>query len=65
MSTFIGQLVGFTVIVWIMMRYVAPPVRPSGWHQTDAGGVKRLHEAPSPEYQFVNIVGEKCPPGPG
>jgi len=27
MSTFIGQLVGFAVIVLIMMRYVAPPVR--------------------------------------
>ena len=27
MSTFIGQLVGFAVIVWIIMRYVAPPVR--------------------------------------
>ena len=27
MSTFIGQLVGFGVIVWILMRYVAPPVR--------------------------------------
>jgi F-type H+-transporting ATPase subunit delta len=26
-STFIGQLVGFAVIVWIMMKYVAPPVR--------------------------------------
>ena len=27
MSTFIGQLVGFGVIVWILMKYVAPPVR--------------------------------------
>ena len=27
MSTFIGQLIGFAVIVWIIMRYVAPPVR--------------------------------------
>jgi len=26
-STFIGQLVGFGVIVWILMKYVAPPVR--------------------------------------
>jgi F-type H+-transporting ATPase subunit delta len=26
-STFIGQLVGFAVIVWILMKYVAPPVR--------------------------------------
>jgi ATP synthase F0 subunit b/ATP synthase F1 delta subunit len=27
MSTFIGQLVGFVVIVWLIWRYVVPPVR--------------------------------------
>ena len=27
MSTFIGQLVGFAVIVWLVVRYVVPPVR--------------------------------------
>jgi len=27
MSTFIGQLVGFAVIVYIIWRYVVPPVR--------------------------------------
>ena len=27
MSTFIGQLVGFAVIVWIINKYVVPPVR--------------------------------------
>ena len=27
MSTFIGQLIGFAVIVFILWRYVAPPVR--------------------------------------
>jgi F-type H+-transporting ATPase subunit delta len=27
MSTFIGQLVGFSVIVWLVWRYVVPPVR--------------------------------------
>ncbi len=27
MSTFIGNLVGFAVIVWIIMKYVVPPVR--------------------------------------
>ncbi|MEX0580026.1 MAG: F0F1 ATP synthase subunit B/delta [Mycobacterium sp.] len=27
MSTFIGQLVGFLVILWIMRKYVVPPVR--------------------------------------
>jgi ATP synthase F0 subunit b len=24
---FIGQLIGFAVIVWVIMRYIAPPVR--------------------------------------
>jgi F-type H+-transporting ATPase subunit delta len=27
MSTFIGQLIGFAVIVWLIWRYVVPPVR--------------------------------------
>lgn len=27
MSTFIGQLIGFAVIIWILAKYVAPPVR--------------------------------------
>jgi F-type H+-transporting ATPase subunit delta len=27
MSTFIGQLVGFAVIVYIVWRYVLPPLR--------------------------------------
>ncbi|MGB7871977.1 MAG: F0F1 ATP synthase subunit B/delta, partial [Mycobacterium sp.] len=27
MSTFIGQLIGFAVIVWMVWRYVVPPVR--------------------------------------
>ncbi len=27
MSTFIGQLVGFLVIVWLLSRYVVPPLR--------------------------------------
>ncbi|MGV1087892.1 MAG: F0F1 ATP synthase subunit B/delta [Mycobacterium sp.] len=27
MSTFIGQLIGFAVIVWIIAKYVVPPVR--------------------------------------
>jgi ATP synthase F0 subunit b/ATP synthase F1 delta subunit len=27
MSTFIGQLVGFALIVWLVWRYVVPPVR--------------------------------------
>lgn len=27
MSTFIGQLVGFAVIIWLLVKYVVPPVR--------------------------------------
>jgi F-type H+-transporting ATPase subunit delta len=27
LSTFIGQLIGFAVIIWIISKYVAPPVR--------------------------------------
>jgi ATP synthase F0 subunit b/ATP synthase F1 delta subunit len=27
MSTFIGQLIGFAAIVWLVVRYVVPPVR--------------------------------------
>jgi ATP synthase F0 subunit b/ATP synthase F1 delta subunit len=27
MSTFIGQLIGFAVIVWLIVRFVVPPVR--------------------------------------
>ena len=27
MSTFLGQLVGFAVIAWLVWRYVVPPVR--------------------------------------
>ena len=27
MSTFIGQLIGFLVIIWIIWRYAVPPVR--------------------------------------
>ena len=27
MSTFIGQLIGFAVIAWILWRYVVPPVK--------------------------------------
>lgn len=27
MSTFLGQLVGFTIIVWLLWRFVVPPVR--------------------------------------
>ena len=36
MSTFIGQLVGFVVIVWIIVRYVVPPIRRLMTNQKDA-----------------------------
>ena len=36
MSTFIGQLVGFLVIIWILWRYAAPPVRRLMASQKDA-----------------------------
>ena len=36
MSTFIGQLVGFLVIIWIIWRYVVPPVRRLMASQQDA-----------------------------
>lgn len=36
MSTFIGQLVGFAVIVWIIGRYVVPPIRRLMASQKDA-----------------------------
>jgi F-type H+-transporting ATPase subunit delta len=36
MSTFIGQLIGFALIAWIIWRYVAPPVRTLMQKQQDA-----------------------------
>jgi ATP synthase F0 subunit b/ATP synthase F1 delta subunit len=36
MSTFIGQLIGFAVIVYILWRYVVPPVRTMMQKQQDA-----------------------------
>jgi F-type H+-transporting ATPase subunit delta len=36
MSTFIGQLIGFAVIVFILWRYVAPPVKTLMKKQQDA-----------------------------
>jgi F-type H+-transporting ATPase subunit b/F-type H+-transporting ATPase subunit delta len=36
MSTFIGQLIGFAVIVYILWRYVVPPVRSLMQRQQDA-----------------------------
>src|SRR4051794_12479907 len=54
MSTFIGQLVGFAVIVYIIWRYVVPPVRKMMTNQQEtvrkqledsAEAKKRLNEA--------------------
>lgn len=36
MSTFIGQLIGFLVIIWIIWRYAVPPVRRLMASQQDA-----------------------------
>ncbi|BBZ76943.1 ATP synthase subunit b-delta [Mycolicibacterium anyangense] len=36
MSTFIGQLIGFLVIIWIIWRYVVPPVRTMMANQQEA-----------------------------
>ncbi|MCW2517721.1 MAG: synthase subunit B/delta, partial [Mycobacterium sp.] len=36
MSTFIGQLIGFAVIVFILWRYVVPPVKALMQKQQDA-----------------------------
>lgn len=44
MSTFIGQLVGFVVIVWLVWRYVVPPVRRMMTNRQDTVR-KQLEEA--------------------
>jgi ATP synthase F0 subunit b/ATP synthase F1 delta subunit len=36
MSTFIGQLIGFLVIIWMVRRYVVPPVKTMMKNQQDA-----------------------------
>ena len=36
MSTFIGQLVGFAIIVFIVVKWVVPPVRTMMKNQQDA-----------------------------
>jgi len=36
LSTFIGQFIGFAVIIWIITKYVAPPVRKLMANQKDA-----------------------------
>jgi ATP synthase F0 subunit b/ATP synthase F1 delta subunit len=36
MSTFIGQLIGFAVIVWLVVRFVVPPVRTMMTNQQNA-----------------------------
>ncbi|MCV7229729.1 F0F1 ATP synthase subunit B/delta [Mycolicibacterium komossense] len=36
MSTFIGQLIGFLVIIWLVWRYVAPPVKKMMNNQQEA-----------------------------
>lgn len=62
MSTFIGQLIGFAVIVWILWRYVVPPVKRMMANQQDAvrtqldesaKAAKRLAEADKHHAQRV------------
>lgn len=62
MSTFIGQLIGFAVIVWILWRYVVPPVKRMMANQQDAvrtqldesaKAAKRLAEADKHHEQRV------------
>jgi ATP synthase F0 subunit b len=36
MSTFIGQLIGFLVIIWLVWRYVVPPLKTMMKNQQDA-----------------------------
>jgi F-type H+-transporting ATPase subunit delta len=36
MSTFIGQLIGFAVIVWLLVKFVVPPVRRMMHNQQEA-----------------------------
>jgi ATP synthase F0 subunit b/ATP synthase F1 delta subunit len=36
MSTFIGQLIGFALIVWLLVKYVVPPIRTMMKNQQDA-----------------------------
>ena len=36
MSTFIGQLIGFAVIVWLVVKFVVPPVRTMMANQQEA-----------------------------
>ncbi len=63
MSTFIGQLIGFLVIIWILWRYVVPPVRRLMANQQEtvrtqldesAKAAKRLAEADKHHAQRVD-----------
>lgn len=53
MSTFIGQLIGFAVIVWLVMKYVVPPVRTAMRKQQDAVRVA-LEESHSAAQKLAN-----------
>jgi ATP synthase F0 subunit b len=53
MSTFIGQLIGFAVIVWLVWRYVVPPVRRMMTSQQDTVR-KQLEEHAEAEKRLAN-----------
>jgi F-type H+-transporting ATPase subunit delta len=69
MSTFIGQLVGFAVIVWLAWRYVVPPVRRLMTARQDtvrqqledaAAAAKRLTESTTAHSRAVEAAKEEA-----
>jgi len=71
---FIGQLIGFAVIIWVIMRYIAPPVRTLMAKQQDEVRVQiseaekaeaRLAEAKKAHAEAVaqaqNADSRRCP----
>jgi F-type H+-transporting ATPase subunit delta len=68
-STFIGQLIGFAVIVWLVVRYVVPPIREMMKNQQEtvrtqldesANAKKRLDEATKAHEKAVEKAKEEA-----
>ena len=60
MSTFIGQLIGFAVIVFLLVRFVVPPVRRMMTAQQET--VRRQLEEPSTKPEvFTDAKGNPTP----
>ena len=66
MSTFIGQLIGFAVIVFVMWKYVVPPVRNlmkarqetvRSQLEESAEAAKTLAEADLGQHAGVTVIG--------